>query len=184
MTKFKGKIFWPVIFIFSAYMQFLRAAYVDGIIDLCAAIVCLLIEMHSVESALTRLRIKLGKFIQMFYILAFLSLLFIDVHTKPAFFVFILLTPALILVGPQNWIKDKNPQAFNRSKYILLGLVIALGLTETGSFLISVTGINDKDFPTISLILDPTLHNNIGRTILLIPFMYIGYFLLFSKEKK
>ena len=183
MLKIKGLTLWPVLLIFSAFMQLLRDAYVDGLIYLIAAIVCVLLENKAIESLFVRLRIILAKSFHLVYICAFSSLLFIDVHTRPALFIFILLTPALILVGPQKYIETQNQKAFTRSKYILLGLAIALGLTETGSFLISVTGINDRDFPTISLILDPTLHHDVGRALLLIPFIYVGYFLLFSKEK-
>lgn len=183
MLKNKGLTLWLSFLFFGAFMQSLRSAYVDGAIYICAAVICMLLELDSIRRFFEFLRVKLTKVFHILYFLVLSSLFFIDVHTRPALFAFIALTPVLILVAPQKSIETKNKKAFTRSKYIHLALAIALGLTETGSFLISVTGINDRDFPTISLMLDPMLHHDIGRVLLLIPFIYVGYFLLFLKEK-
>ena len=183
MLKNKGLTLWPSFLIFGAFMQSLRSAYVDGVIYIFAAVICILLELDSVGRFFAFLRVKLAKVFHIFYILVFSSLIFIDVHTRPALFAFIALTPLLILVAPQKSIETKNKRAFTRSKYIHLALAITFGLTETGSFLISVTGVNERDFPTVSLLLDPMLHHDIGRALLLIPFIYVGYFLLFSKDK-
>jgi len=169
--------------IFSAAMQFWRAALVDGIIYLVAGVTCLLLEIEAFEAFLASLKNRISGKFRYIFIAAFIELALVRVHTGPALLGFMLLVPALLMVKPPRFIARNTEQALNRSRIILIGLALAFGLTELISLVITLSGINETDFPTVSLLLDPTMHTTAGRVFLLIPYFFVGYGLLFSSEK-
>ena len=183
MQKKVGLTLWTSMLIFSSAMQFWRAAIVDGIIYILAAVMCLLLEIKSVESFLSSLKIRITYKFRIIFIVVFIELALVRIHTLPALVGFLLLLPVLVMVEPPKLPDVNNEKAFKRSKTILIALAFAFGLTEIISLVVTLTGINETDFPTVSLLLDPTLHTTAGRVLLLIPYFLVGYVLVFPKEK-
>jgi len=183
MRKNMGLTLWTAMLIFSSVMQFWRAAFVDGIFYLAAAAICILLEFKTFETFLSSVKIRITNKFRFIFIAVFLELALVRIHTVPALLGFISLLPALVMVQPPNFAFQRSEKALKRGKSILLALSVAFGLTEAISLIINLTGINQSDYPTVSLLLDPTLHTSLGRVLLLIPYFFVGYALLFSKEK-
>ena len=183
MQRKLGLTLWTSMLIFSAIMQFWRAAIVDGIIYILAGLMCLLLEIKSVEAFLYSLKIRITHRFRFVFMAVFIELALVRIHTVPALVGFLLLLPVLVMIEPPKLPDVDNKKAFKRSKTVLITLAFAFGLTEVISLVVTLTGINETDFPTVSLLLDPTLHTTVGRVLLLIPYFFVGYVLVFPREK-
>jgi len=183
MQKKIGLTLWTSMLIFSSVMQFWRAAIVDGIIYILAAVMCLLLEIKSVESFLSSLKIRITYKFRIIFITVFIELALVRIHTLPALVGFLLLLPVLVMVEPPKLPDVNNEKALRRSKTILITLAFVFGLTEIISFVVTLAGIDETDYPTVSLLLDPTLHTAVGRVLLLIPYFFVGYVLVFPRVK-
>lgn len=183
MQRKLGLTLWTSMLIFSAIMQFWRAAIVDGIIYILAGLMCLLLEIKSVEAFLSSLKIRITHRFRFIFMAVFIELALVRIHTVPALVGFLLLLPVLVMIEPPKLPDVDNKKAFKRSKTVLITLAFAFGLTEVISLVVTLTGINETDFPTVSLLLDPTLHTTVGRVLLLIPYFFVGYVLVFPREK-
>lgn len=100
-----------------------------------------------------------------------------------------LMVGALFIALALVWYKDSGPQArmtlpLSRSKWAWISFGVLVSLWELFAYILSDVANDPYAYPTISILMEPVMADQIGRAIFLVVWLLVGVMLVRIERKK
>ncbi len=173
-SKLRGPVLWLVVFLGGAVFQFWRGASIDTLVYVSVA----LLVIVAVQERFPTPEFSATRFTTAALTLLVSTLVFIlfPIHSWPTAIFYVLLVPVLLRI---IWKKESEPSqsptsALRRSSKIWFVIGSLTCICELGNYFASDFTNDDKSYPTLTVLVDPFVADNVGKVIFVIVWMAIG----------
>lgn len=173
-SKLRGSVLWLVVFVGGAAFQLWRGASIDTLVYTSVALMVIIAvqeRFRTPEFTATRFSIAAS-------ILVLSTLIFIlfPIHSWPTAIVYLLLVPVLLRIAfrKESASSPDSTEALRRSSRIWFVIGSLTCICELGNYFASDITHDDKSFPTLTVLVDPIVADNVGKIIFVMVWMAIG----------
>lgn len=171
---------WSAVFAIAGIFQVYRGAPLDGTFFLIAVVIMSGIHVTDAQA----FPVAKGYLIKIYFLGTGVALLVSRIHTRPSLVTVLLYLP-LIPYAMRGRGKAKEPSApMARSIGIWVALAVAVAFYEMLNFIVGDITDRPYHYPTISMLIDPMLHNFFGRAFFVLCWTWVGYKFIFQKRTR
>lgn len=175
---------WIITYFIGTIFQYWRGSQTDTLVFATVAALLLLASQNILEiPKLKEIGLKTSIFVLFICTLAFVVF---RIHSMPSTAFYLLLVPLLLM---SMWRNDtievlESTPALRRSSWIWFAVGVLTCLAELGNYFAADATHNDRAYPTITVLVDPFVADNVGKIFFIILWSMIGVGLLRVSEKK
>lgn len=171
-------LIWSTIFAIAGLFQVYRGAPLDGVFFLIAIVAMRV----SLRTDFTSLHTANPRYIKLYFSLVTIGLITSKIHTVPGLFCILLFLPLLPFALTNRSAPTQLTTPLVRSIGVWTALGVAVAFYEMMSYIIGAVTDRPYHYPTISMLVDPALHNFFGRALFVLCWSWIGYRFIFKKQ--
>ena len=123
-----------------------------------------------------------GYFIKLYFLGDVIALACFKIHTKPSLIAILLLLPLILFAMRGRGLSAAVVAPLTRSIGVWVALAVTVAFYEMLSYIVGDVTNRPYHYPTISMLVDPMLHNVGGRIFFVACWTLIGYKFIFQKQ--
>ena len=171
-------LLWASVFTIAGIFQVYRGAPLDGSFFLFAVVVMSFLHVKDFQA----FPIARGYLIRLYFLGVAIFLACSKIHTKPSLMAVIMFLPFIPYAMRGRGVAKQVTLPLARSIGIWTAFAVTVAFYEMLSYIVG--DITDRSFhyPTISMLVDPMLHNQFGRATFVVCWCWVGNRFIFPRK--